>query len=161
MVLSKKIEVRVSAISGRGLYAKERITKGETVSLYFEESRSRKSLCVRAKLTLIPMMRAIDVTAHIVSAGLWIPRFGSLDTKRDYSTPWPPFHSRVFATCNNHFQLWEAEPDESKWFYTMEQIKAWPEEEQKHFMNNAYLVKPGTYSGGSDTLRREQAVPRA
>jgi len=43
----------------------------------------------------------------------------------------------------------------------MEQIKAWPEEEQKHFMNNAYLVKPGTYSGGSDTLRREQAVPRA
>jgi hypothetical protein len=33
----------------------------------------------------------------------------------------------------------------------MEQIKAWPEEEQKHFMNNAYLVKPGTYSGWFDT----------
>jgi len=39
MVLNSKIEVRVSAISGRGLYAKERITKGETVSLYPDWSR--------------------------------------------------------------------------------------------------------------------------
>lgn len=31
MVLSPKIEVRTSAIAGRGLYAKEHIAKGETV----------------------------------------------------------------------------------------------------------------------------------
>jgi SET domain-containing protein len=31
MVLNSKIEVRDSKIAGRGLYAKERITKGEMV----------------------------------------------------------------------------------------------------------------------------------
>lgn len=74
MVLSSKIEVRASGIAGHGLYAKERIAKGETI---------------------------------------WTPD----------------------------------EDEQSRYWFTMDQIKTWPEDEQKHFFNNAYLVAPNTYSG--------------
>lgn len=44
--------------------------------------------------------------------------------------------------------IWTPDADEAtKYYHTMAQIKSWSEEEQKHFMNNAYLVAPGTYSG--------------
>ncbi len=35
----------------------------------------------------------------------------------------------------------------TRYYHSMEQIKSWSAEEQKHFMNNAYLVGPNTYSG--------------
>ena len=47
-------------------------------------------------------------------------------------------------------RVWGPDPDEAaRYYHTMEQIKTWSEEEQKHFMNNAYLVAPGTYSGAT------------
>lgn len=74
MVMSKKIVVRESAISGKGLYCIELIKAGEMV--------------------------------------------------------------------------WEAEKgDEEKYYRTKEQIAKWSEEEQKQFMNFAYMVKPGLWSG--------------
>lgn len=37
-------------------------------------------------------------------------------------------------------QLWVPDPDEKeRYWHTMDEIKTWSEEEQKHFMNNAYL----------------------
>lgn len=37
-------------------------------------------------------------------------------------------------------QIWVPDPDEKeRYWHTMDEIKTWSEEEQKHFMNNAYL----------------------
>ncbi len=53
MVLSPKIEVRVSAISGRGLYATEAISKGETVRA------SPRARCSRAGLPVFVRRAAL------------------------------------------------------------------------------------------------------
>ena len=51
--------------------------------------------------------------------------------------------------------IWTPDADEAtKYYHTMAQIKSWSEEEQKHFMNNAYLVAPGTYSGALSRAKK-------
>lgn len=62
-------------------------------------------------------------------------------------------------------EIWRPDADEAeKYYHTMAEIKSWSEEEQKHFMNNAYLVGPDTYSGAYACMlwRRSArgAVPR-
>ena len=56
--------------------------------------------------------------------------------------------------------IWTPDADEAtKYYHTMAQIKSWSEEEQKHFMNNAYLVAPGTYSGALSRAKQKKSVP--
>lgn len=43
--------------------------------------------------------------------------------------------------------IWEAEANEKDFYFTLEQIRTWSEEDQRFFMNVAYQVAPGVYCG--------------
>lgn len=50
-------------------------------------------------------------------------------------------------------QVWEAEPDEKKYWMTIDQINQLPEDERKRFWNWAYEVDEGVWSSKSCTAR--------
>jgi hypothetical protein len=100
MVLTKKVEVRASAIAGSGLYAVERIAKGEE---YVKPPAAQ----------------------HRAAA----------------ATGAPARHAAAAARAPALRRIWRPDEDEqTKYYRSMTEIKTWSEEEQKHFMNNAYLV---------------------
>lgn len=141
MVLSTKCEVRESKIAGHGLYARERISKGETV-------RPRKSA---AGAAWPPPRRILLGRPWRLPSRRRRLRLASLAARpRSFLSALPPA------------QIWVPDADEAtRYYHSMEQIKSWSAEEQKHFMNNAYLVGPNTYSGACAVSRERRALPLA
>jgi len=139
MVLSKKIEVRISAISGRGLYAREPITKGETVSLCY-----RCAHAGRVPRFGITRLRSLELRAVSRAVG----RCRATRRHKSVTRLTTYLLARLSVLAVLAAQLWVPDPDEKeRYWFTIDQIKTWSEEEQKHFMNGAYLVAPNTYAG--------------
>jgi hypothetical protein len=58
-------------------------------------------------------------------------------------------------------QVWAAEPDEKeKYWFTMEQINKFPEEERKRFFNFAYEVAEGVWSSESPARHLATSLER-